>query len=314
MLILFAVLSCLSIGCGQETRNNTNTQPAANTQASTTAQPNKENKDTKEKESQKVSEEKKVMNGKPVTDDVLQSFRDSVTDDEMKMFLKIAKKYQYTESQVRDLAASMKMVGIDFSVLKEGYPIPDGFRFDIDSYKRTSSEGNYCYLYYECSVEVLYQKDDKSKTATIFIHQRDQQTPLYILYKDNSIVGDFSDMLLDPDAKEKIKTTVNDYVASHSGNNLEGNLSHFSIEVTKDAFSDESKWKGGNNKQFGYIIPRSYIRYDVPSEVYGEKGKQKYSLLLFNKHGELLLALDYPLPKKEELKSLIQHAMEKVKI
>lgn len=282
--------------------------------ASTTTQPEKGNKNTQEKESPKVAEEKKNENGKPVTDDVLQSFRDSVTDDEMKKFFKIAKKYQYTESQVRDFVAKMKLVGVDFSVLKEGIPIPYGFRFYMSNHGRKSSEGNFCFATNECSVEVLTQKEDRLKIDTIFIHQRDQQSPLYTLYKDNNIIGDFPDVLLAPEASEKIRATVNDYISTRSGNIIESYLLYTPITVTKDAFSDESKWKGGPNTQFEFVIPYCYIRYAVPSEVYGEKEKEKYSKLCFNKHGELLLAIDYPLPKEDEYNMLLKQAVERVKL
>ena len=283
--------------------------------ASTTTQPEKGNKNTQEKESHRVAEEKKNENGKPVADDVLQSFRDSVTDDEMKKFLKIAKIYQYSEAQVRDFAAYIKMVGVDFSKLSDAIKYPNGFRFKIDSYNRRTSEGDLCFLY-DCALHISTEKDNKTKVKQIFIAFQEKSNPMYTLYLDGNITGDFSDMFLNPEAREKLNSTVEEYVSNRSGK-LKDNripIMHKYMMATKDAFSDESKWKGGNSKEFGFLIPYSPVQYTVPSEVYGEKEKENYTLFLFNKNGELLLALDAPTPKEDDFNTLLKQAVERVKL
>ncbi len=323
---LFVTLCCLVSGCGSSSSSPITKAPEqSQTKPSSSFSPQQivdqlqpetsVSSESAQKEEAK-KEDKSLLNGKPVTDDMLQSFRDSVTEDEMKLFIKVAKTNRYTESEVRDIAAKMKIVGIDFSLLKEGTISGlGGISFDMSSDYRGAED--YCVLR-NCGIWVKTPKNDKKKVVSIHIIRKQQYgpaIPFYTLYNNDNIVGDFSDVLISQENIERIATTINEYVMSRGGQLIDNvGVSYTYITVTKDVFSHESKWKGGDQEKFSFPIIKSEPRYTEPSEVYGEKEKVRQSVFLFNKRGELLTVLHYPLPNEEQRTELVIQAAEKVKL
>ena len=323
MQIIFVVLAmCVSwmvAGCGGGGSSSQTSKTPEQSQTKTSEAPKGQDKEAAPSE----------LNGKPVTDEMLQSFRDSVTEEEMSLFTDIAKhtKFRYNKAQVRDIAARMKMVGIDFSLIEQGKVagdiLRDGLSFKIIS---MSDEEKFSFAY-GCYVFVQLQKDDKSKVVAIDLSVKESNqpfNPIYTLYKNDKIIGDFSDVIITSEIKGIIIEKIQEYVSNLGGNikkinnrgTLDIRISCTWLKITKEALSEESKWKGNDSGKFSFPIILVKVGYNAPSEVYGEKEQEKHERFLFNKNGELVIALPDFIPeqKKSHYNKLLLEKLENVKL
>lgn len=330
LAVLIVCTSCLIAGCGgggadKTASSGTGDKPTA---SSSSAEKNDQHPSQEEQHKKSETAENDISSGKPVTQEMIQSFRDSVTEEEMSLFIhNIAKRMRYTEAQVRDIAARMKMVGIDFSMIAQGEVagdiLSDGLSFKItpmsNEEKFSFASGTYVF--------VQLQKDDKSKVVAIDLSVKENSywQPLYTLYKNDKIIGDFSDVIITLEMKEKIVGKVHEYVSNIGGNippkdpNGVSNLriGVKSLTITKDALSDESKWKGNEDKPFPFPIISVWVRYNAPSEVYGVKEQEKRERFLFNRNGELLIVVPEAIHQEKEkshYNKLLTEALKNIKL
>ena len=228
------------------------------------------------------------------------------------------------------IAARMKMVGIDFSMIERGKvtaDIADVFRQGL-SFEIKSTNGNNFSFVSGAHIFVQLQESDTSKVVAIDLSSKESNkpfVPFYTLYKNDKIIGDFSDVIITSEMKEKVVGKVHEYVSNIGGNippkdkgtgssNLR--IGGTSLTITKDALSEESKWKGGEGKSFSFPIISVWVRYNVPSEVYGVKEQEKHERFLFNQNGELLIVVPEVIQEKEKshYNKLLTEALKNIKL